>query len=112
LYQLQHAKQNLLLWHIWVQKRKLARKMKHLKIRQLCRKPRSIWVVNGRTDKWWENIVNGNVPDSVWKKNFQMSKESFYNLVASLDPFIGPKPNTPNYRFLTTDKKLAIFYIT
>ena len=37
-----------------------------------------------------------------------MSKESFYLLVAQLDPVIGLKPNSPNYRFLVTDKKLAI----
>ncbi|CAB4040179.1 Hypothetical predicted protein, partial [Paramuricea clavata] len=66
--------------------------MKRLKIRQFCRKPRSVWVVNGKTDKWWENIVNGNVPDSVWKKNFRMSQLSV---------------------FITTAKKLAntLYYL-
>ncbi len=92
---------------------KWARRIKHLKARRLCRKPRSTWIVNGRTDKWWENIVNGDAPDSVWKKNFRMSKQSFYNLVDKLHPVIGPKPNTPNYRFLTTEKKLAatLYYL-
>ena len=65
-------------------------------------------MANGRTDQWWTNLLHENVPPGTWKKNLRMSKECFYNLVAQLDPVIGPKPNSPNYRFLTTDKKLAV----
>ncbi len=113
-YQLLQAKRTLLVnAYLCTRKNKWARRIKHLKARRLCRKPRSTWIVNGRTDKWWENIVNGDAPDSVWKKNFRMSKQSFYNLVDKLHPVIGPKPNTPNYRFLTTEKKLAatLYYL-
>ena len=87
---------------------KWAKRKKHLKLRTLCRKRRTIWVANGRTDQWWTNLLHENVPPGTWKKNLRMSKECFYNLVAQLDPVIGPKPNSPNYRFLTTDKKLAV----
>ena len=107
-YQILQAKRLMLLnAYFSTKKNKWARRMKRLKVRRLCRKPRSTWVVKGRTDKWWENIVNGNAPDTVWKKNFRMSKQSFYDLVHKLHPVIGPKPNTPNYRYLTTEKKLA-----
>ena len=54
--------------------------------------------VNGRTDQWWRNIIGGNVPDSFWKKNFRMSKDSFHELAAELVPYIAAKPASPNYR--------------
>ena len=113
-YQILQAKRLMLLnAYFSTKKNKWARRMKRLKVRRLCRKPRSTWVVKGRTDKWWENIVNGNAPDTVWKKNVRMSKQSFYDLVHKLHPVIGPKPNTPNYRYLTTEKKLAatLYYL-
>ena len=113
-YQILQAKQLMLLnAYFSTKKNKWARRMKRLKVRRLRRKPRSTWVVKGRTDKWWENIVNGNAPDTVWKKNFRMNKQFFYDLVHKLHPVIGPKPNTPNYRYLTTEKKLAatLYYL-
>ena len=37
-----------------------------------------------------------------------MSRQSFFALADELRPFIAPKNGSPNYRFLTTEKKLAI----
>ena len=91
-----------------LRKRKWVKKMNHLMYRRICRKPRTIWVENGRTEQWWINMENGISPPSAWKKNFRMTKENFDNLVAELHPVIGPKPNSPNYRFLSTAKKLAV----
>ena len=103
----------LLSTYLSTKKSKWFRKRKRLQVRSLCRKPRTTWVVNGRTDLWWSNMVRGNVPDSCWKRSFRMSRDCFYSLVADLDPIIGPHLSTPNYRFITTDKKLAItlYYI-
>ena len=42
-----------------------------------ARKPRSIWVANGRTDKWWENMIGQSVPNHIWMKNIRMSREAF-----------------------------------
>ena len=36
-----------------------------------------------------------------------MGKDAFHELVTMLDPYIGPK-TTPNYRKLSTSKKLAM----
>ena len=44
---------------------------------------------------------------SFGKKNFRMGKDAFHELVTMLDPFIGSK-TTPNYRKLSTPKKLAM----
>ena len=78
VYHVFQAKQTLLLGaYLCTKKKKWSSRMKCLKIRRLCRKPRSAWIFNGRTDRWWENIVNGNVPDGIWKRNFRMS-QSFH----------------------------------
>jgi hypothetical protein len=105
---LQKKRMMLITAYLCSKKNKWAKRKKHLKLRRLCRKPRTIWVANGRTDQWWTNLLREDIPPDTWKKNLRMSKECFYNLVAQLDPVIRPKPNSPNYRFLTTDKKLAV----
>ncbi len=40
--------------HICVRRKQTARKIKRLKTRGLCRKPRSTWIISGKTDKWWK----------------------------------------------------------
>ena len=45
--------------------------------------------------------------EKFWEKNFRMGKDVFHELVTMLDPYIGPK-TTPNYRKLSTPKKLAM----
>ena len=43
-------------------------------------KKRNIWVENGRTDQWWNDIMlGGDIPDQWWKK-IRMKKESFLKL--------------------------------
>ena len=53
-------------------------------------------------------MLGDNVPESAWEKNFRMTRQSFANLAAELEPFIAPKSKSPNYRFLGTEKKLAV----
>ena len=53
------------------------RKRGNLQVRQVRRKRRSVWVINGRTDQWWQNMIGEDVPDWCWKKIFRMSKECF-----------------------------------
>lgn len=84
------------------------RKLRLLRARQIRRKKRSVWVVTGRTDQWWQNMIGENVPEWTWRKNFRMTRNSFNELADKLRPFIAPDPNTPNHRFLSTEKKLAI----
>jgi hypothetical protein len=84
------------------------RKWKKARQRYLRRKKRSCWHKPGRTDLWWENILNGVSPEESWKKNFRMSRDDFMELMAELRPYISPKPGSPNYRRFTAEKKVAI----
>ena len=94
--------------YLCTRKNNLIRKKKHAKQRFLYRKPKSFWVEKGRTDQWWQNMIGSDVPEICWKRNFHMTKECFLELAADIHPVISPKPNCPNYRYLTTEKKLAI----
>ncbi|XP_065650701.1 uncharacterized protein LOC136078816 [Hydra vulgaris] len=77
-------------------------------LRRNSKKPRSCWYKIGRSDKWWKNMISGISPESYWFKNFRLSKSAFMNLAEQLKPFIAPNPKSPNYRALSTEKKLAI----
>ena len=57
--------------------------------------------LNPQCDRW-------DVPYSFWKKNFRLSKDSFHELAAELVPYVAPKPASPNYRLLDTEKQLAV----
>ena len=104
-YKLLERKRNqMLCMHLSAKKNYLMRKRKHAQLRRFRRKQKSVWVVNGRTDQWWQNMIGGNVPDSFWKKNVRMSKDSFHELAAELVSYIAPKPASPNYRLLDTEK--------
>ena len=89
-------------------KSKMQRKRKHIQARRILRKARTVWVVKGRTEEWWLNMLGEDVPEFCWRKNFRLSRQSFFALADELRPFIAPKNGSPNYRFLTTEKKLAI----
>ena len=88
-------------------KRSVARRRaRYIKMRRLARKKRSKWVEGGRSDAWWQNMVNGLSADHEWKRNFRMSKEMFGELCEKLRPCISPK-ETPNFRFLSVEKKVC-----
>ena len=72
------------------------------------KKRKYIWVVNGRTDIFWQNLLNGLSPDWSWKKNFRMNRDMFFELNNLLLPYLAPNPNSPNYKSLESDKKLAL----
>ena len=85
-------------------------KAKFSRRRHLLRKPRSVRVALESTDGWWNNVKR-DLPNTWWKINFRMSKEFFFFFFEILDevkPLLDPKPNCPNYRFLLSEKKLAI----
>lgn len=76
--------------------------------RKANRKRRSTWYVKGRTDKWWDNMISGRLPEDNWKKNFRLSRQQFEQLENELNPYIAPNPTSPNHRALTSMKKLGI----
>ena len=84
------------------------KKLKDKMLRRNSKKPHSCWYKIGRSDKWWKNMISGISPESYWFKNFRLSKSAFMNLAEQLKPFIAPNPKSPNYRALSTEKKLAI----
>ena len=90
--------------YISSRRKSMIRKLRLLRARQVRRKKRSVWVVNGRTDEWWQKMIRENVPEWTWRKNFRMSQNSFNELADKLRPFVAPDPNTPNHRVLNTEK--------
>ena len=83
------------------------RKLKLLKRQRFERKSRSIWVKPGRTNLWWENVRNGVAHVDVWKKNFRLTRDLFYELLNKLEPHIRIKGAIPNTRALDAENKLA-----
>ena len=98
-YKMMEMKRNLsLAAYISARKRYMQRKRRNLQARQLRRKRRSVWVINGRTDQWWQKMIGEDVPNWCWKKNFCVSKECFLELADELRPFLSPNPVSPNHR--------------
>ena len=83
-------------------------KLAHCRLKFLNKRPCSCWFKKGRTDLWWEDMWNGIAPEEQWRKNFRMSRESFRDLLAELNPYISPNDSSPNYRTLSAEKKLAL----
>ena len=84
------------------------RKLQYERRRRLLRKKRRFWVQAGRTEEWWQNMIGGKAPEEAWKKNFRLPRERFVELTEELRPYISPNPLSPNYRALSTEKKLAV----
>ena len=77
-YKMMELKRNLsLAAYLSARKTYLQRKRRNLQARRVRRKRRSVWVINGRTDQWWQNMIGEDVPDWCWRKNSRMSKECF-----------------------------------
>ena len=91
-----------------VNRKNKLRKKRLMKKTQLRRKPKSVWVVDGRDDIFWQNLLNQKSLDWYWKKNFRLSRESFFSLHEQFSPYIATDPKIPNYRCLSSEKKLAL----
>ena len=72
-----------------------ARNAEILSRRRKIPQRRRFWVKPGRSDKWWQNMMDGKCVSDEWKKNFRMPKEQFMELVDELRPYISPSPNSP-----------------
>ena len=85
------------------------KKTKYIKVWNLCRKKRSLLVrFAERTGTWWQKLLGPDVTDNCWRKNFRMNKEYFFELAGLLESIIRAKGNSPNYRQLTIEEKMAI----
>ena len=85
----------------------LRRKRRNLQACRVRQKSRSVWVINGCTDQWWQNMIE-DVPLWCCKKNFCLSTECFCEAADKLRLFLAPNPDSPNGRALSTEKQLAI----
>ena len=85
----------------FLQKNRLARE------RHLRKKKINCWYNPGRTEQWWQSMVDGESPEETWRKNFRLSREEFQKLLEEHRPYITPNPKSPNYRSLSAEKKLA-----
>ena len=103
----QHVNKQLIAYYA-AKRSKIRRRERHIHLRKLMRKKRSRWVNSGRTDLWWQNMINGVSPDGDWKRNFRMSREEFLELCEELRPHISPCINSPNYLTLSLEKKVAV----
>lgn len=102
------ALDNLLLKISLKKKNYFLNKVIERQIQRLNRRPRSIWFKPGGSDIFWQNLINGTFSAEKWKKNFRLTKEKFYELADLLRPYISPRGQSPNYRSLDADKKLAV----
>ena len=106
LVKLQEKRVCDILYHADLRKRSyFIGKLKKAKQRRLRRSQRSSWYKPGRTDQWWQNMINDITPAETWKKNFRMPKETFLQLAEMLRPLIAPKENSPNNRPVCVEKK-------
>ena len=107
-YSQQWRRNMLLLVHVMTRQNKLHKKLKMKKIRSLMRKTRSTWVVDGRSDIFWQNLLNGRSPEWCWMKNLRLTRERFFELNEMLCQYLAPDHTSPNYRHLSSEKKLAL----
>ena len=84
------------------------RKLRRIKQRRLFCKKRSCWNTPGRTEEWWLKMINGESPPGRWKKNFRTSRDLLMSALDELWTFLRPKPNSPNHRALSAEKKRAM----
>lgn len=84
-------------------------------ISKACRvlwKARSVWVANGRHDQWWQNVIGANIPDWCWKEIFGCLRNVSMNWLTSYFSFFNaPHPRSPNYKSLSTEKRLTKKYL-
>ena len=49
-------------------------------LRKRLRKPRSFWVMNGRTDDWWIKMLTEDIPDTILEKNLLYEQSNIFRI--------------------------------
>ena len=79
-YRMMELKRNLsLAASLSARKTYLHRKRRNLQACRVCRKCRSVWVMNGRTDQWWQNMMGKMFQIGVGKNYFACLKSVSMN---------------------------------
>eukprot|EP00794_Sanderia_malayensis_P020675 gene20675-biopygen17064 len=76
--------------------------------RFLSRRRRRQWKNPGRTENWWQNVLNGLTREDEWILNFRMSREDFVALEEQLSLYIRPSEKSFRGDTISSSKKLAM----
>ena len=74
--------------HALEEKNRALTRYKRQRRRFLFRKRRRQWKNPGRTEIWWQNVLNGLMLEDEWISNFRMSREDFMALEEQLRLYI------------------------
>ena len=96
-----------------MERNKCFRRYKRQKERYIYRRKRRHWVNPGRTSSWWDNLYNEKMIEDEWRNNLRMDKESFFELVAILEPYLMPDEGVVRQDYLTVEKQvgMCLYYL-
>ena len=67
---------------------------RQLRSRFMRRKKKRYWKNPGRTEKWWQNMLDGSMLPEEWIVNFRMCRNDFMKLEEKLRPYIRPSKDS------------------
>ena len=81
---------------------------RQLRSRFMRRKKKRYWKNPGRTEKWWQNMLDGSMLPEEWIVNFRMCRNDFMKLEEKLRPYIRPSKDSFRGDTICSVKKLAM----
>lgn len=82
-------------------------RLRYVRRRAIFRRER-LWRNRGRTEQWWQNLYNGILPESEWKKNLRMDRDVFIALADEIRPYLQPGRSPRGLDVLSVEKQLAL----
>ena len=82
-------------------------RLRYVRRRVIFRRGR-LWRNCGRTEQWWQNLYNGILPESEWKKNLRMDRDVFIALADEIRPYPQPNRSPRGLDVLSVEKQLAL----
>ena len=77
-------------------------------LRLRLQKKRQFWKSPGRTELWWTNLSNGEMPAEEWIHNLRLDFSTFMMLVDSIKSFVAPNPGAKRQDKISAEKRVAI----
>ena len=62
----------------------------------------------GRSEQWWRNLLEGILPDTVWRKNFRVDRDIFTKIANDLRLYLRPRRGPRGKNVLSVEKQLAL----
>ena len=82
-------------------------RLRYIRRRVIFRRGR-LWRNCGRTEQWWQNLYNGILPESEWKKNLRMDRDVFIAQADEIRPYLQPGRSPRGLDVLSVEKQLAL----